>query len=192
MTRLARSPGRAPSRRTVTHVEVWSLEGARLWLLERRTIAPAVKRWAGDRVAYFDLDTVHLVLTEVIRKYAPDLLSRRCGARWRSRRRPAGWPVVARFAIPWLYDYLRPFYRARRYRHRRKHPSAGNYPTKLREDIRNVLRFERPDLGEGLALAHVTAAIQYHLRTAPSNRLMGKKLCAELHRRKPKKNDVTF
>src|SRR5207253_10931187 len=65
--------------------------------------------------------------------------------------------------------------------HGRKRPSAGHYPVKLRHDIRSVVRFERADLAARLTLAHVTAAIQYHLRTAPRNRPLGAKLCAELH-----------
>src|SRR5262249_31214484 len=79
-------------------------------------------------------------------------------------------------------------YVVRGYRHRRKDPAAGHYPVKLRHDILGVLRFERPDLADALTLAHVTAAIQYHLRAAAPNRPMGEKLCAELHRvrrRKP-------
>ena len=180
VARLTRGPRPALTTRTVTHVEAWTLERTRLRLLERRTIAPAVKHWNGDRVDHFDLDAVHTALADVIRKYARDLLSRRCGTRWRSRRRPAGWPAVTRYAIPWLYDYLRPFYAVRSYRHGRKRPSAGHYPLKLRQDIRSILRFERADLAGRLTLAHVTAAIQYHLRTAPPNRTMGAKLCAEL------------
>jgi len=182
VTCLMRGPGPARTTRSVTHVEAWTLERTRLRLLERRTIAPAVKHWNGDRVDHFDLDTVYAALADVIRTHARDLLSRRCGTRWRSRRRPAGWPAVTRYAIPWLYDYLRPFYAVRGYRHGRRRPSAGLYPIKLRHDIRRVLRFERADLTGDLTLAHVTAAIQYHLRTAPPNRPMGKRLCAALHR----------
>ncbi len=176
-------PGLRPvSTRSVAHVEIWTLNGKRPRLLARRAIAPTVKHWAGDRVDYFDLDAVHLVLAGLLRTYARDLLRRRCGTRWRSRRRPGGWPVVTRYAIPWLYDYLRPFYGVRRYRHRLQHSSAGHYPVKLRQDIRSILRFERPDLAKDLSLAHVTAAIQYHLRTAPPNRPMGEKLCPERYR----------
>ena len=193
VTRLAPAPGSASTARSVTLVEAWTLEGRRLRLLERRTIAPTVKDWAGDRVNYFDLDAVHAVLADVLRTHARDLLRRRCGTRWRSRRRPAAWPVITRFAIPWLYDdYLRPFYAVRGYRHRRTHPSAGSYPVKVRQDILGILRFERPDLAEDLALTHVTAAIQYHLRTAPPTRPMGKKLCAELRRIRRRKTRVTF
>ena len=94
-------------------------------------------------------------------------------------------------AIPWLYDYLRPFYAVRGYRRGRKRPSAGHYPVKLRQDIRSVLRFERADLASGLTLAHVTAAIQYHLRTTLPNRPMGEQLCAELHGQ-TKSNRMTF
>jgi hypothetical protein len=182
VTSLTRSPVPARRTRAMTHVEAWTVERKRLRLLERRTIAPAVKHWKGDRVDHFDLDAVHAALADVIRTHARDLLSRRCGTRWRSRRRRAGWPAVTRYAIPWLYDYLRPFYAVRGYRHGRKRPSAGHYPLKLRHDIRSVLRFERADLADDLTLAHVTAAIQYHLRTAPSNRPMGEQLCAELQR----------
>jgi len=184
VTRLTRDPRPRRTTRSVAHVEAWTFERTRLRLLERRTIAPAVKPWKGDRVDRFDLDAVHAALADVIRAHARDLLSRRCRTRWRSRRRPAGWPAVTRYAIPWLYDYLRPFYVVRGYRHGRKHPSAGHYPIKLRRDIRSILRFERADLAGDLTPAHVTAAIQYHLRTAPSNRPMGEKLCAELHRAK--------
>ena len=133
VTRLTRNPGPARTTRSVTHVEVCTLERTRertrLRLLERRTIAPSVKHWNGDRVDHFALDALHAALADVIRTHARDLLSRRCGTRWRSRRRPAGWPIVTRYAIPWLYDYLRPFYAVRGYRHRRTRPSAGHYPS---------------------------------------------------------------
>ncbi len=188
VTRMISVPGPASTTHSVTSVDAWTIEGRRLRLLEHHTIAPTVKHWGGDRVNDFDLDAVNTALAEVLRRHARDLLSRRCGARWRSRRRPAGWPIITRYVIPWLYDYLRPFYAARGYRHRFKHPSAGRYPVKVRQDILGILRFERPDLAGDLALAHVTAAIQYHLRTAASNRPMGEKLCAELRRvrrRKP-------
>jgi len=181
VTRLTRDPRPARTTRSVTHVEAWTFERTRPRLLERRTIAPAMKHWNGDRVDHFDLDAVHAALATVIRTHAWDLLSRRCGTRWRSRRRPAGWPAVTQYAIPWLYDYLRPFYAARSYRRGRGRPSAEHYPVKLRHDIRRVLRFERADLAGDLALAHVTAAIQYHLRTASPNRPMGEQLCAALH-----------
>ena len=182
-TRL--TPGPEPAE---AHIEVWTLQGRRPRLLESRSISPTAKDLDGDRVHYFDLDAVQLALAEVLRTYGRDLLNRRLGSHWRSRRRPAGWPVVTRYAIPWLYDYLRPFYGVRRYRHRRQRPSAGHYPVKLRRDIRDILRFERPELAEHLTVAHVTAAIQYHLRMAAPNRRMGKKLCAELRpmgRRQP-------
>ena len=181
VTRLTRDPRPGRTTRAVTHVEAWTFERTRLRLLERRTIAPALKHGHGDRVDYFDLEAVHAALADLIRTYARDLLNQRCGTRWRSQRRPAGWPLVTRYAIPWLYDYLRPFYAVRGYRHGFKRPSAGHYPVKLRHDIRSVLRFERADLAGGLTLAHVTAAIQHHLRTAPPNRPMGERLCAELH-----------
>ena len=73
------------------------------------------------------------------------------------------------------------------------HASLGRtLSVKLRHDIRRVLRFERADLAIDLTLAHVTAAIQYHLRTAPLNRPLGEKLCAEFHGGKTKRNRVTF
>jgi hypothetical protein len=175
---IRRTASHGPKRttRSVTHVEAWTLEGEGLRLVERRTIGPRVKRWTPNTVDYFDLVTVNRALADVIRTYAPDLLARRCGTLWRSRRRPAGWPAVTRYAIPWLYDYLRPFYGIRHYTHGRARSSAGHYPLKLRQDVLEILRCERPDLAGGLALAHVTAAIQYHLRKAPRNRPMGRQL----------------
>jgi len=188
VTRMISVPGPASTTHSVMNVEAWAFEGRRLRLLEHRTIGPMEQHWRRDRVNNFDLDAVHAALAEVLRTHARDLLSRRCGTRWRSRRRPGGWPIVTRYAIPWLYDYLRPFYVVRGYRHRRKDPSAGHYSVKLRHDVLAVLRFERPDLADDLTLAHVTAAIQYHLRAAAPNRPMGGRLCAELRRvrrRKP-------
>ena len=192
VTRMISVPGPASRTHSVMNVEAWTFEGRRLRLLEHRTIVPTGKRWRGDRVNNFDLDAVHAALAEVLRTHARDFLSRRCGTRWRSRRRPGGWPIVTRYAIPWLYDYLRPFYVVRGYRHRRKDPSAGHYSVKLRHDVLAVLRFERPDLADDLTLAHVTAAIQYHLRAAAPNRRMGKKLCADLRRIGRSKPEVTF
>jgi len=86
-TRLTRGRGPKLSMRSVAHVEVWTLKGKGPRLLERRTIVPTVKHWAGDSVDHFDLDAVHLALAEVLRTYARDLFGRRCGTRWRSRRR---------------------------------------------------------------------------------------------------------
>src|SRR5262245_25535048 len=170
VTRLISVPGPASTTHSVTSVDAWTIEGRRPQLLEHRTIAPTVKRWGGDRVNNFNLDAVHAAVANVLRTHARDLLRRRCGTRWRSRRRPAGWPIVARYAIPWLYDYLRPFHVVRRYRHLRKRPSAGHYPVKLRHDILSVLRFERPDLAEDLALAHVTAGVTRTFRRRLSTR----------------------
>jgi hypothetical protein len=187
VTRRTRVQGPEPKTRSLTHIEAWTVEGTRLRLLERRTVAPEVKHWNGDTVDYFDFATVNRILADMIRTYARDLMARRCGARWRSRRRPAGWPTITRYAIPWLYDYLRPFYRVRGYRHGRERPSAGHYPVKLRQDLLGILRFERPDLADGLTIAHITAAIQHYLRTAPAKRPMGKKLCpiaVQLRRKK--------
>jgi len=163
----------------------------RLRLLERRTIAPALKHWNGNRVDYFDLDAVHAALADLIRTYARIFLNQRCGTRWRSQRRPAGWPIVTRYAIPWLYDYLRPFYAVRGYRHKRTRPSAGHYPVKLRHDIRSVLRFERADLAGRLTSR--TSLRRFSITSGrPHEPPMGEQLCAELHGTRREKNRVTF
>jgi hypothetical protein len=69
VARLRRRPGPGLTR-SVTHVEAWTFARTRLRLLERRTIAPAVKHWHGDRVDHLDLDVVHAALVDVIRTHA--------------------------------------------------------------------------------------------------------------------------
>lgn len=53
-------------------------------------------------------------------------------AHWRSHREPVGWPLITQYAVPALYDYLRPFYSVRRYRHYRQIEAEGHYPAQLR------------------------------------------------------------
>jgi hypothetical protein len=191
-TRQIRVPGPASTTRSVTLVEAWTLEEKRLRLLELRPIAPTAKRWAGERVNYFDPDAVHAALAEVLRTHARGLLRRRCGTRWRSHRRPAGWPIITRYAIPWLYDYLRPCYPVCGYRHRRQHPSPGHYPVKLRHDILSILRFERP-ISRTISPSR-TSRRPFSITSGQPHRTaaMGNKLCADLRRIGRSKPEVTF
>jgi hypothetical protein len=70
VTRLTRGLGPARTTRSVTHVEAWTFERTHPRLLERRTIASAVKHWNGDRVDHFDLDAVHAALADVLKHAA--------------------------------------------------------------------------------------------------------------------------
>ncbi len=94
------------------------------------------------------------------------LLRLRVHGRWWTKRAPAGWPIVTRWLIPLLYDYLCPFYAVKR------------YPRRLLEDIVAILRIECPLLCKLLTPRQVQAAVQYYLKTADPKRPTGEAIFA--------------
>ncbi len=100
--------------------------------------------WGDSRIPWIDPTEFLALLFDLMRRHCRPLLRRRAGQRWRTRRSPEGWKILTQYAVPALYEYLRPFYRARRYTIARHRPSQGNYPKALLSDIRDILRFERP------------------------------------------------
>jgi hypothetical protein len=109
----------------------------------------------------------------LIRNYFRPILHKRVGQRWRTEREPAGWPILTQRVIPALYDYLRPYYSARPYRHHRQSRSEGHFPAALRRDITDLITLECPHLAEALTMERVTAIIQRYLRRASRDRRMG-------------------
>lgn len=103
-------------------------------------------------------------------------MKRRPGRHWRTERAPSGWPLITQHVIPELYDYLRPYYATRQYRHGRTDYSSGDYPVQLRRDITEILQVELPHLAGEIGVERVTAAIQRYLDGAPTDRPMGRKL----------------
>lgn len=151
-------------------IEVWRPPRREPTLVERR-IVKSQPRSMGDReVNWIEPDHVNQTCSELFRKYFSNLMRRRVGHRWRSRREPVGWPLITRHAVPLLYDYLRPFYSVRKY----QDGTAGHYPAQLRRDISDILRYELPHLAAELTIQRVTAAIQRHIRTADPRRPRGK------------------
>ena len=128
-------------------------------VLEERVIVSEPAAW-DPSIPFIDPVAVDLAILELLRKHFPRLMGVRVGARWRSNYPPEGWRLVTQHVVPQLYEYLRPFYRVRRYRrHGRKGPEQ--YPARLRKDITDIIRFEFPVARE-LTVARVTAAIQRH------------------------------
>src|SRR5205085_974308 len=93
------------------------------------------------------------------------------------RRDPRGYPIVTKYLIPSLYDYLKPNYQAAHtYRHADMSRGPGAYPRRLMRDIAMILKAERPDLCATLKWSHVVAAISRYLQTAPPDRPTGSEM----------------
>jgi len=174
------------------HIEAWTFERTRLRLLERRTIAPALKHWNGNRVDSLISTPSTAALADLIRTYARDLLNQRWWDPLAFAAPPAGWPSSRGTPSRGFYDYLRPFYAVRGYRHKRTRPSAGHYPVKLRHDIRSVLRFERADLAGRLTLAHVNCGDSVSPPDGPTEPPHGRAALRRIHgtRREKKPRDI--
>ncbi len=151
----------------------WSRKGA--VLLAERRLLPGPPPGGHTRVAWFDPEQFDETCRALFRKYFPDVLRMKPGRPWRTNRRSTvGWPLITQGIVPALYDYLKPYYRARRYRHHRHQVSAGHYPLQLRRDICALVCLELPHLARELTVARVTAAIQRHLAVASQDRPMGR------------------
>ena len=154
-------------------IDVWKAGDPAPTLVVRHLLRAGPPPWGDPRIAWYDPAKVNQLLSQVIRRHFRPALRRRVGQGWRTRREPAGWPVVTRYAIPRLYDYLRPFYRVRAYQDQPDNPRSGRYPIALRRDITHILRAELPHLAGDIAVPRVTAAIQSYLDKAPPDRPMG-------------------
>jgi hypothetical protein len=154
-------------------IEAWEAtdDGARL--LERVVMPPGPPPWGDVRVAYHDPWLVDRLFADVFRRHFREVMRRRVGQGWWAERAPTGWPMLTQYAIPRLYDYLRPYYRVRGYRKGLRDRSPGNYPRQLLRDITEILHVEVPHLAAGLTEAQVQAAVQRYLEEAPSDRPMG-------------------
>jgi hypothetical protein len=169
-------PGMAPAPKIVTRawvLEVWGADRRTTRLLDRSVVPPAVPPWGDERVQYYEPQLIDGLTAAIVRRHFPEVMRQRIGRGWRSERNPSGWPMLLRQAIPALYDYLRPFYVARPYRTSLTSPTRGDYPTRLLQDIVDILRLELPHLTSELTVERVQAAVQRHIRRAAPKRSMG-------------------
>ena len=142
--------------------------------VERWALPATLMPWRdGSPVPWVDPEIIAAVYTSIVRTHFPEVLGLRVGHLWRTEREPAGWPFLTRYAVPKLYDYLRPYYDVRGYTHGRGEPSPGHFPAALRQDIVDLVKLECPHLAASLTLSRVTAIIQRHVRAADPERPMG-------------------
>ena len=73
-------------------IEVWKAGRRGPALIDQRTLLPTVPPWGDPKVPWFDPDEYHRACAELLRHHFADVLSRRCGRRWRSKYPPPGWP----------------------------------------------------------------------------------------------------
>ncbi len=144
-------------------MEVWKAGRRGPALIDQRTLLPTAPPWGDPKVPWFDPDEYHRACAALLRQHFADVLSRRCGRRWRSQYAPPGWPLVTKVAVPALFELLRPHYAVRSYQDRRQQGVAGHYAAQLRRDITEILHLELPLLAQDLTIARVTAAIQRHI-----------------------------
>src|SRR5215467_540373 len=155
-------------------IEVWLTVRKRLYLVERWALPAMLMPWRPETgVPWVDPELVSQIYAVLIRTYFRAILRKQVGQRWRTQREPAGWPILTQRVIPTLYDYLRPYYPARSYRHHRQSRSGGHFPDALRRDITDLIKLECPHLAETLTTERVTAIIQRYLRRAPQDRPHG-------------------
>jgi len=137
--------------------------------LETRTIVSEPAAWDAS-IPWIDPDHVDRTILELLKKHFPRVMSVRVGRQWRSNYPPEGWRLITQYAVPALYEYLRPFYRVRPHRRIGREPGPGLYPVRLRQDITEIVRFELPHLAKKLTVSRVTAAIQRHSARRHSTR----------------------
>src|SRR5215470_14019414 len=155
-------------------IEVLRTVRKKLDLIERWALPATLMPWRPETgVPWVDPDLVNQIYAVLIRTYFRAILRKRVGQRWRTRREPAGWPILTQRVIPTLYDYLRPYYQARPYHHHRQSISDGHFPAALRRDITDLIKLECPHLAGELTVERVTAIIQRYVRCAPQDRPMG-------------------
>ena len=155
-------------------IDVWRRAGKFLVLVDRWALPATLMPWRkGDPVPWVNPETVAAVYRVIVYTHFPEVLHLRVGHRWRSEREPAGWPVLTRYAIPHLYDYMRPYYCVRGHHDDGSGPGAGGFPAALIRDIVDLVTLQCPHMAVGLTPERVTAIIQRHLRRANPKRLMG-------------------
>lgn len=167
--------GAAPSdssRRDLV-VEVWERAKGGPRLLDRVVMPPGPPPWGDTCVAYYDPWLADRLCADVCRRHFREVMRRRIGQDWWSERPSRGWPMLTRYAIPMLYDYLHPFYPVRSYRKDRAYLTPGNYPRQLFTDIRDILLAEVPHLAADLTNAQVQAVVQRYLQNASDDRPKG-------------------
>ena len=162
-----------PSRRDLV-IEVWEPAKGGPRLLDRVVMPPGPPPWGDIRVAYYDPWLADRLCADVCRRHFREVMRRRIGQDWWSKRPSStGWPMLTRYAIPMLYDYLHPFYPVRSYRKERSYPTSGHYPRQLFRDIRDILQEEVPHLAADLTEAQIQAVVQRYLQNAPADRARG-------------------
>lgn len=154
-------------------IKAWEATDSGACLLEHIVVPPGPPPWGDIRVAYYDPWLVDRLLSALFRRHFRDVMRRRVGQDWWAERAPTGWPMLTQYAIPLLYDYLRPYYRVRGYTKELRDQSPGKYPRQLLRDITEILHIEVPHLAAGLTEPQVQAAVQRYLKEAPSDRPMG-------------------
>jgi hypothetical protein len=170
----------APSRATPSDlarrdlvIEVWEPAKGGPRLVDRVVMPPGPPPWGDIRVAYYDPWLADRLCADVCRRHFREVMRRRIGQDWWSGRPSTGWPMLTRYAIPMMYDYLHPFYRVRSYRKDRVYLTPGHYPRQLFRDIRDILQAEVPHLAADLTEAQVQAVVQRYLQSAPADRARG-------------------
>lgn len=175
------APSQAPSAATTADlsrrdlvIEVWEPAKGGPRVLDRVIMPPGPPPWGDIRVAYYDLWLADRLSADMCRRHFREVMRRRLGQDWWSKRPSAtGWPMLTRYAIPMLYDYLHPFYTVRSYRRDRRDLTPGHYPRQLFRDIRDILQAEAPHLATDLTEAQVQAVVQRYLRNASADRPKG-------------------
>ena len=174
------APSQAPARATPSDlarrdlvIEVWEPAEGGPRLLDRVVMPPGPPPWGDIRVAYYDPWLADRLCADVCRRHFREVMRRRIGQDWWSGRPSTGWPMLTRYAIPMMYDYLHPFYRVRSYRKDRVYLTPGHYPRQLFRDISDILQAEVPHLAADLTEAQVQAVVQRYLQNAPIDRARG-------------------
>ncbi|HSE44811.1 MAG TPA: hypothetical protein VLA89_05740 [Gemmatimonadales bacterium] len=155
-------------------IEVWEPAKGGPRVLDRVIMPPSPPPWGDIRVAYYDPWLAERLSADMCRRHFREVMRRRLGQDWWSKRPSAtGWPMLTRYAIPMLYDYLHPFYTVRSYRRDRRDLTPGHYSRQLFRDIRDILQAEAPHLATDLTEAQVQAVVQRYLRNASADRPKG-------------------
>jgi hypothetical protein len=156
-------------------VDVWQLgRDRRAHRLLVKGMPAGLPPWGDERIPWVDPAALDKLRLSLLRRYCRPLLRLRVGHEWRTKRARSPWRVVTQRVIPQLYDYLRPFYRVRRYTVGLKEVSPGKYPKALLRNIRDLLVAERPDLAADLTEERVLVAVQRHLQSAAPDRPLGR------------------
>jgi len=155
-------------------IEVWEPAKSGPRVLDRAVMPPGPPPWGDIRVAYYDPWLADRLCAEICRHHFGEVMRRRLGQDWWSKRPSStGWPMLTRYAIPMLYDYLHPFYAVRSYRQDRRDLTPGHYPRQLFRDIEDILQAEVPHLATDLTEAQVQAVVQRYLQNASPDRPKG-------------------